>query len=75
MKSVRIQSCSGPHFLAFGLNTERYEVYLRIQSECGKKQTKEICRYPWILEEAICSPRLLFVQKDNLKRLCSAENY
>ena len=24
MKSVRIRSCSGPHFPAFGLNTERY---------------------------------------------------
>ena len=27
---------SGPYFLAFRLNTERYEVSLRIQSECGK---------------------------------------
>ena len=28
---------SCPHFPAFGLNTERYEISLRIQSECGKK--------------------------------------
>ena len=28
VKSVRIWSCSGPHFPVFGLNT--------IQSECGK---------------------------------------
>ena len=39
MKSVRIRSCSGPHFPAFELNTERYEVSLRMQSECGKSQT------------------------------------
>ena len=36
VKSVRIGSYSGPHFPAFGLNTERYSVSLRIQSECGK---------------------------------------
>ena len=27
---------SGPYFPVFGLNTERYSVSLRIQSECGK---------------------------------------
>ena len=40
MKSVRIQSYSGPHFPAFELNTERYGVSLRIQSECGKIRTR-----------------------------------
>ena len=39
-KSVCIRSYSGPHFPAFGLKTERYEVSLRIQSECGKMQTR-----------------------------------
>ena len=34
--SVRIQSFSGPHFPALGLNTEIYRVNLHIQSECGK---------------------------------------
>ena len=29
------------YFPIFGLNTERYGVYLRIQSECGKIQTRE----------------------------------
>ena len=29
-----------PHFLAFGLNTERYSVSLRIHSECGKIRTR-----------------------------------
>ena len=50
VKSVRIRSCSGPYFSAFGLNTERYRVFvfsqnigiqnMRIQSECGKMQTR-----------------------------------
>ena len=36
VKSVRIQSFSGPYFAISGLNTERYSVPFRIQSECGK---------------------------------------
>ena len=31
---------SGPYFPAFEVNTERYEVSLRIHSECGKIQTR-----------------------------------
>ena len=31
----------GPHFLAFGLNRERYSVSLLIQPECGKMQTRK----------------------------------
>ena len=31
---------SGPYFPAFGLNTERYEVSLHIQSECRKTDQK-----------------------------------
>ena len=31
---------SGPYFTAFGLNEKRYEVSLRIQSECGKIRTR-----------------------------------
>ena len=42
VKSVRVRSYSGPHFLAFGLNTERYSVSLRIQSEYGKMPTRII---------------------------------
>ena len=42
VKSVRIRSYSGLHFHAFGLNTERYRVSLRIQSECGKMPTRII---------------------------------
>ena len=40
VKSVRISSYSGPYFPAFGLNTERYGVSLRIESECGKMRTR-----------------------------------
>ena len=32
---------SGPYFSSFGLNTERYFVSLRIQSECGKIRTRK----------------------------------
>ena len=41
-KSVRIRSYSGPHFPALKLNTERYSVSLRIQSEYGKMLTRII---------------------------------
>ena len=40
VKSVRIRSYSGLHFPAFGLNTERYGVSLRIQFKCGKMRTR-----------------------------------
>ena len=36
VKIVRIQSYFGPHFPAFGLNTERYSGSLCVQSEWGK---------------------------------------
>ena len=35
-KSVRIWSYCGPFFPTFGLNSERYTISLRIQSECEK---------------------------------------
>ena len=37
-KSVRIQSYSRPYFPVFGLNTERYGIF--IQSECGKMRSR-----------------------------------
>ena len=40
VKCVRIRSYSGPYFPAFGLNTERYGVSLRIQFEWGKIRTR-----------------------------------
>ena len=41
VKSIRIQSFSGPYFLVFGLHTERYSVSLRMQSKCEKIRTKK----------------------------------
>ena len=41
VKSVRFRSFSGPYFPAFVLNSERYEVSLRIQSECWKIRTRK----------------------------------
>ena len=40
VKSVCIRSYSGPYFPAYGPNTERYGVSLRIHSECGKIWTR-----------------------------------
>ena len=39
-KNFRIPTYSGPHFPAFGLNTEIYGVSLLIRSECGKMRTR-----------------------------------
>ena len=49
VRSVRIWSYSDRCFPAFELNTKRYEVTLRIQSECGKIRT-------------IITPNTLFTQ-------------
>ena len=40
VESVCIRSYSGPYFLTFGLNTERYFVFCCIQSKCRKIQTR-----------------------------------
>ena len=50
VKNIRIRCYSGPHFPAFGLNTERYRLYkyrdteyfvsLRIHSDCGEIRTR-----------------------------------
>ena len=53
-KSVHIRSYSGQYFPAFKLNTQRYGVSLRIQSECGKIRTRispntdTFCRVMWL---------------------------
>ena len=41
LKSIQIRVFSGRYFLAFGLNTERYGVSLRIQSKFGKMRTRK----------------------------------
>ena len=45
IKSVHIQSYSGPYFPAFGLNTERYGVSLCIPSEHGKNADQNNSKY------------------------------
>ena len=39
-EKCRVWSYLCPYFSAFGLNTERNSVSLRIQSECGKIRTR-----------------------------------
>ena len=39
-KKCPIWSYSGRYFPAFGLNTKKYRVSLRIRSECGKMRTR-----------------------------------
>ena len=41
VKSVQIRSFFGPYFPAFELNTDRYEVSLRIQSKCETMRTRQ----------------------------------
>ena len=41
VKSVRIGRFYCPYFSTFGLNPERYSVFLGIQSECGKIRTRK----------------------------------
>ena len=42
VKSARIRKFPGPYFPAFGLNSERYSVTVRIQSKYGKIWTRKI---------------------------------
>ena len=46
---------SGPYFSAFGLNTERYFVSLRIQSECGKIRTRKYSVFGHFSHSVGCS--------------------
>ena len=41
IKSFGIGNFFGPYFPAFGLNSARYSVSVRIQSECGKIRTRK----------------------------------
>ena len=40
VKRARTWSYSGPYFSTFGLNTERYGMFLPIQSKCRKIRTR-----------------------------------
>ena len=67
LKSVRIRSYSGPYFPAFGLQTERCGVSLRIQSKCEKIQTRikpNVKRaLPQMFDRVMNKPPLLILLK------------
>ena len=69
VKSVCIRSYSGPHFPAFGLNTGRYSVYLRIQSKCRKMWTRITPNMDtfsqWKLQALACN----FIKKETLEQV------
>ena len=51
-------SVFSPHFPAFKVNTDRYGVSLRIQSECGKMWNRKNLRI-WTLFTQWCTKRLI----------------
>ena len=70
VKSVRIRSYSGPHFRAFGLNTERYGASLRIHSDyrkMGTRITLNADSFHALLSDALCSLVLFLQFKKNVK--------
>ena len=48
VKSVRIRSYSGPHFPAFGLNTERYGCSVRMRENADENNSE----YKYFLRSA-----------------------
>ena len=67
MKSVRIRSFSGQYFPAFGLNTERYSAYLRIQFECGEIGTRKSPNTDTFHEVVIISGGAFCENRERLK--------
>ena len=69
MKSVRVQSYSGPDFPTFGLHTDciwTESVSLRIQSKCGKIRTRitpNMSTFYAVFEES------LYLEEDGLHLL------
>ena len=62
MKSDRSQSFSGPYFFALRLNTKRYSVCPRIQSESGKIRTRKTPNADtfFAVSDAISTKNVLF---------------
>ena len=66
-KVSKYEVFSGPYFLAFGLNTERYSVSLRILSKCGKLRTRKNSVFGHFSGSAILwPPHLPFISKTDL---------
>ena len=61
---------SGPYFPAFGLNTERYSVSLRIPSKCGKIRTRRNSVFRYFS----CSESLYPQVKHHLENLVAIES-
>ena len=59
--------CSGTYFPAFGLNTERYRVSLRIQSECRKNTDQKNSKHGHFSRSVIDKVRLFFICKGTLR--------
>ena len=57
---------SGPYFPVFGLNTERYFVYLRIQSEYRTIQTRNYFRFWTLSTQCILSDQSIAMIQNNL---------
>ena len=70
VKSVRIRSYSGPYFPAFAINTERYFVSLRINSECGKIWTRMTPNTDTFY--AVTHPSILLIKE---KTKCKANSF
>ena len=61
---------SGPYFPAFGLNKERYEVSLRIQSKCRKIRTKRNSVFEHISRSESFRVSKVSIRKAESLRLC-----
>ena len=75
VKSIRIRSFSGSYFLAFGLNTERNGVSLRIQPECAKvrvRKTPNTDSFYAVLKSIKEVPENLYLVKLDVKLLCTS---
>ena len=73
MKSVRIESYSGPYFSAFELNTERYSLSLRIQSKCWKMRTRTTPNTDTFYAVIILQKRQ--ISKENMVITCRISSY
>ena len=65
LKVSKYRVVSGPYFSAFGVNTERYEVSLRIHSECGKIRTRNNSVFGHLFICVVCEwlPDLLLINQ------------
>ena len=74
VKSVHVRSFSGSIFPAFGLNTERYSVSLRIQSECEKIRIVTLTIPNIDTFDAVCDFKLMPLLEEYLTSLANVKN-